>query len=83
MGDTLSIFGQYGLAGLVIGALFISLWLLLRSINSINDAHNSRAESLAKAHAEERSEWLDAYKENTSVIHALLTVVTKIEAQSK
>jgi hypothetical protein len=58
--DALNLFSQFGLTGIVIGALFVSLWLLVKAIQGIQGNH-----------ASERGEWLTAYKENTEVLRVL------------
>jgi len=63
-------FGQYGLSGLVIGALFYSNWLLIKEIKLLGVSHDERHERRNASHALERTEWLEAYKENTEVLRA-------------
>jgi hypothetical protein len=53
-------FGQYGLSGLVICVLFFALYLVFREQRYINEIH-----------ADERKQWLQAFKENTEVVRAL------------
>ena len=62
------IFGQYGISGLVIAALFYSNWLLIKEIKTLSASHDERHEKRNESHAKERAEWLDAYKENTEVL---------------
>jgi len=77
-GDVLSAFGQYGLAGLVILALFILVYVVLKEFRHINEMHNDRHDKRNELHAGERREWLqlskenlDVNKENTGLIKAL------------
>lgn len=86
-------FGQFGLAGLVIFALFYFLNGFLKELKGMNETHDKRIEIMAKTHyeqieamnkmhnerhdnrndrhANERNEWLIAYKENTDVLRTL------------
>jgi hypothetical protein len=77
-GDVLSAFSQYGLAGLVILALFILVYVVLKEFRHINEMHNDRHDKRNELHAGERREWLqlskenlDVNKENTALIKAL------------
>jgi len=69
--EIISLFQQFGLSGIVIGALFYTNWNLVKEIKGLNDAHNLRHEQRNELHAEERDKWLDAYKENTEVLRTL------------
>jgi len=51
---------DYGLAGLVIAALFYALFFLIREQRLLHETH-----------AAERQLWLQAYKENTEVLRGL------------
>ena len=62
------VFGQYGISGLVIAALFYSNWLLIREIKLLSASHDERHDKRNESHAKERQEWLNAYKENTEVL---------------
>lgn len=69
--DILSLFNAHGLSGIVIGALFISLWLLIKEIKNLNETNNKRIDAIAENHCEERDRWYQAYKENTEVLRKL------------
>lgn len=58
--EQLALFNQYGLIGLVIGALFFSLWILLREIKSIH-----------LLQTDERKSWVNALNANTEVLRQL------------
>lgn len=58
--EFLNLFGQYGISGLVIGALFIALWFVFREFRF-----------MGQLHAQERERWYQAYKENTEVLRLL------------
>jgi hypothetical protein len=67
-GSMFDVFSQYGLTGCVIAALFYSNWLLIKEIKLLSASHDERHERRNQSHAEERKEWLAAYKENTEVL---------------
>ncbi len=69
--DVLALFSQFGLHGLVIGALFISLWLLIREIKLLNESHEKRIDAVSENHSEERESWLKAYQDNTEVLRRI------------
>lgn len=69
--DVLKLFDTYGLAGIVIGALFVSLWLLIKEIRNLNDTNNQRIDAISENHSQERERWYQAYKENTEVLRQL------------
>jgi hypothetical protein len=69
--DVLKLFDAYGLSGIVIGALFVSLWLLIKEIRNLNDTSNQRIDAIAENHSQERERWYQAYKENTEVLRQL------------
>ena len=60
-------FSQYGLAGLVILALFALVFYFLKEIRAINEMHNERHDKRNELHASERKEWLQLSKENLEV----------------
>ena len=69
--EIIGLFQQFGLGGIVIGALFYTNWNLVKEIKGLNEGHNARHEQRNKFHAEERDKWLEAYKENTEVLRTL------------
>ncbi len=77
----LSAFGQYGLAGLVILALFILVGVVIREFRSINEMHNERHDKRNELHAAERREWLQLSKENLEVNKENMTLIKTLAAQ--
>jgi len=66
MSETFKMFADYGIEGLVIFALFLTLYYGLKQINV-----------LVMIHKEEREQWLSAYKENTEVLRTLSAKCSK------
>lgn len=58
--EALSSFEKFGLTGLVIGALFISLWLLIKELKGLHVLQ-----------IEERKAWLHAFNGNTDALRNL------------
>lgn len=54
---------DYGLYGLIIGALFYIIWYVNRSKETIAKAHIQHSASQAERHANERKEWLHEHRE--------------------
>lgn len=69
--ELFNLFSQFGLNGLVIAALFASLWALIKKIDGIVQVHDKQIEGVVKDHKEEREKWLQAYQANTEVLRAL------------
>ena len=69
--DVLNAFGKFGLSGIVIGALFISLWFLIKEIKSMNESNERRIDSANESHSKERESWLATYKDNTEVLQRI------------
>ncbi len=63
MFDQLEIWGQFGLAGLVIAALFLVLYkgtqLVVNKIDKINQDNNEVIKRITDLHADERKAWRD------------------------
>lgn len=71
MDSIITSFTNYGLDGVVIGALFCALYLLIRELKTMNVAHDDRIDALNSEHKAERAEWITAYKDNTEIIRQL------------
>jgi len=69
--EPLNIFNQHGLSGLVIGALFVSLWYFIKEIRHLNDSNNQRIDKITATHTEERESWLKAYQDNTDALRRI------------
>ena len=74
-------FSQYGLAGLVILALFILVYVVLKEFRSINEMHNDRHDKRNELHAAERREWLQLSKENLEVNKENTALIRTLAAQ--
>lgn len=76
-----------GLLGLVIMALFLLIYLFIRSISKILDNHRADLGSLLDLHAKEREEWgriVDArQRETNTVINAMAAALNKISSRSR
>jgi hypothetical protein len=75
-----NLFGQYGLAGLVIAAQFYFMMLFLKKLDSINETHNARHDRRNDLHAAERREWLEVTRE---IAATLITLAAQFEARLK
>lgn len=71
MDSLITSFSNYGLDGVVIGALFCALYLMIRELKTMNESHDKRIDALNNEHKAERAEWIAAYKENTEIIRQL------------
>lgn len=58
--DALNHFEKFGLPGLVIGALFFSLWLLVKELKTLH-----------LLQIEERKQWIQAFNGNTEILREL------------
>ncbi len=70
---TVDAFDKYGLPGLVILACFVSLWALIKLMNTMNDKHLELYEKQGELHAVERKEWATQAKDTTEVMRVLST----------
>lgn len=55
--ELLEIFKEFGLGGVVIGALFYQNIQIMKELRSMNESTDSRLIEQAKRHDEERKEW--------------------------
>lgn len=74
-------FGQFGLAGLVILALFYTVHKFIEKLDAINAMHNERHDKRNELHAAERREWLDVAKETLEVNKENSTLIKTLSAQ--
>lgn len=74
-------FGQFGLSGLVILALFITVHKFIEKLDAINAMHNERHDKQNELHAGERREWVDFAKETLEVNKENSTLIKTLSAQ--
>lgn len=88
--ESLSVFNQYGLPGIVIFALFAIIWQFIKELKNISESNNNKIETILKHHNErideiyeqhrdEREKWLEAYQENTEVLRAFLEKLGRVQ----
>ena len=74
MDALISAFTSYGLAGVVIGALFASNWLHIKS-------SDKRFYDQSERHSEERNLWRDSNDKNTAAIDRNTDVIRTLSTQ--
>lgn len=79
--NTIAEFGQFGLAGLVILALFYTVHKFIEKLDAINEMHNERHDKRNELHAAERKEWLQVTKENLEVNKENTALIKTLSAQ--
>lgn len=57
MVELIEVFKEFGLPGVVIGALFYQNIQIMRELRAMNESTDSRLMEQAKQHNEERKEW--------------------------
>lgn len=76
-----------GILGLVIFALFASLFIFIKAIASINDSHRADMLSLLTMQAEERKEWgrlFDARQQETnSAINGVTAALNQMASRRR
>lgn len=76
-----------GLSGLVIFALFLVLFIFLKSLVKIFDRHSAEWHTLLELHAKERSEWgriMDSRQQETNAaITAMTEAINKMAARHR
>lgn len=73
------LWAQFGLAGLVLFAMFVGVFLILRWVfrqsEKADIAHHQLVEQLMKRHADERAEWRqdteESYQQHTEALRTL------------
>ena len=71
MDALITAFTAYGLSGVVIGALFVTLYMLIKELKVMNDTHDNRVDKVQAEHKEERSYWLQSYKDISESLNKL------------
>ena len=69
--EFIGIFKEFGLAGVVIGALFYQNWSLIKELRALNDATDKRIDEQSNRHNVEREKWLDSVNRMTDAIERL------------
>lgn len=77
--EVLSEFSQFGLVGIVIGALFIVIWFLMREIRTIIADCNKQIAEHMSAHGLERAQWLEAFRRCNDQVRDLTNKIDKLE----
>jgi len=65
---TIGAFAQFGLAGLVILALFYLIFAFLNGQKTLHDSFILQIQKQSELHANERKQWLEVSEKNTEVI---------------
>lgn len=71
MDALITAFTAYGLSGVVIGALFVTLYMLIKELKVMNDTHDTRVDKVQLEHKEERGYWLQSYKDISESLNKL------------
>lgn len=73
---------QFGLAGLVIGALFFCMWKIVTHgidrVDVIDKRHTETIEKIHDSHKTERTEWRESSDKNQSEIKAVVEELTNV-----
>ncbi|MCX7092591.1 MAG: hypothetical protein NTY50_03970 [Methylobacter sp.] len=80
--QSLNAFDKYGLAGLVILALFALLVYVLMQIKTLISDHNARVNIIVDAHCEERGFWMQSLKDNTDALRKLVEQTTRCQTRA-
>lgn len=75
--QSINAFERYGLAGLVILALFALLVYVLMQIKTLIADHNARVNVIVDAHCEERTVWMQSLRDNTDALRKLVEQTTR------
>lgn len=71
---------QFGLAGAVIGALFLVLWKIVKygtdKYDVLDKRHTESIEKMVAGHRDERKEWRDHSEQSTARLEAAFKDVT-------
>lgn len=74
--------GEYGLAGMVIGALFVTLYVLgrfaLDKFDKIAERHDATVSQMDVNHREERREWQQESIRRETAMQAMVADVTSV-----
>lgn len=65
---TISAFAQFGLAGLVILALFYLIFKFLSGVKELHDSFIAQIQKQSELHASERKQWLEVSEKTSEVI---------------
>jgi hypothetical protein len=68
---TISAFAQFGLAGLVILALFYLVFAFISSQKQLHDSFVAQIQKQSEAHAKERQQWIESFEKLGDLIRAL------------
>lgn len=83
---TISAFAQFGLAGLVILALFYLVFTFLSGIKTLNDSFVAQIQKQSELHAAERKQWLEVSEKTSEVIRvfsAKLEQILSVQFEAK
>lgn len=76
--ELIDIFGKFGLIGVVVGALFVQNFMLLKEIRQIVADSDARIKALSETHATERMQWLEAFRRNTDLLRDFTHKIDKV-----
>ena len=69
--STVNAFSQFGLAGLVILALFYLVFLFINAQKQLNDSFISQIQKQSELHANERNKWIELSENTNEILRTL------------
>jgi hypothetical protein len=69
--STISAFAQFGLAGLVILALFYLVFTFINSQKQLHDSFVAQIQKQSESHANERKQWIETFEKVGDLIRTL------------
>lgn len=75
---TISAFAQFGLAGLVILALFYLVFTHLNGMKALHDSFIAQIQKQSELHASERKQWYEVTERNNEVIRVFTSKLEQI-----